>query len=44
MKKLRRWGVNPRFDKNEYVVPLWLKEVLRELKSENKPKAVIASR
>jgi hypothetical protein len=44
MRNFRRWGVNPRINKQEYVVPLWLQEVLRELRSQNKQKMVISSK
>lgn len=44
MRNLRRWGVNPRINKQVYVVPLWLQEVLQELKSQNKQKVVISSK
>jgi hypothetical protein len=44
MKKLRRRVVNSQPNQNEYVIPLWLQEVLQELRSQNREKMVIVSR
>jgi hypothetical protein len=44
MKELCRRGVYPHLNKKEYVIPLWLQEVLQDLKSQNKQKTVIVSR
>jgi hypothetical protein len=44
MKAQRKWGVNPRSDKKGYVMPLWLQEVLQELRAQNKQEMVISSK
>jgi hypothetical protein len=44
MKEIRRWGVNPSLKTGGYNMPLWLQEVLQELRSQNKKKTVICSK
>jgi hypothetical protein len=38
VRDMRRWGANPRSDTKGYNIPVWLKEVLQDLGSENKKK------
>jgi hypothetical protein len=41
VKELRRESLNPHPDTKSYYTPLWLQEVLQELRAENKQKTVV---